>query len=397
MTALHRFFNDGFRVFFTAAALYAIFAIGVWDVWLIWADRFGAPDMPFAPAPHLWHAHEMIFGYGTAALAGFFLTAVPNWTGARAAPHVFVAVVAGLWLLGRVGLWFSGSLSPLLVMGLDLAFVPVLAAKILTQLLKRPKPQNMLFLAVLAVLWLGNLFVHLEWAGLAADTAWAGLRAGLLSLIAMIAILGGRVTPAFTKNAMVQSGTQTGLPRNPTPLTGVTIAAALALPMGYLLSAPAPVQGGIAIIAGISALARLALWRTDWTLRKPILWALHLGYFWLGLGLVLLGLSDFGIGSEIAAVHLLGIGAVGGMTIAVMSRATLGHSGRPLVASRAMTIAYGLVALAALLRWVGSSLPALGNLANWTAGALWVTAFLLFIISLWSALTGPRLAKEAKP
>lgn len=401
MSPLHRFFNDGFRVFFTAAALYAIFAVGVWDVWLIWTDQAGAPEMPFAPPPHLWHAHEMIFGYGTAALAGFFLTAVPSWTGARAAPQLFIATVAGLWLLGRAALWFSGSLPPMLVMAVDLAFVPVLAVKILSQLLKRPKPQNMLFLGVLTLLWLGNLFVHLEWAGLAEDTAWAGLRAGLLSLIAMIAILGGRVTPAFTKNAIVQAGVEEGvtahLPRNPKPLIGLTMVAAMALPMGYLLKAPDAIMGSLAIAAGVGALARLALWRTVWTWDKPILWALHLGYFWLGAGLIALGLSNFNIGSDIAALHLLGIGAVGGMTIAVMSRATLGHSGRPLRASRPIAVAYALIALAAILRWAGSSLPTFGTIANWTAGALWVAAFTLFIISLWPALTGPRLAKEATP
>ncbi len=393
MTAVRRFFKDGFRVFFTAASLYAVFTIGVWEILLIWTVRFGAPQMPFAPAPQLWHAHEMIFGYGTAALGGFFLTAVPNWTGARAAPHLFVALVAGLWLSGRVALWFSASLPPFVVMGLDLAFIPVLAAKLLAQLLNRPKPQNMLFLGVLALLWMGNLFMHLEWAGLTGDTAWAGLRAGLLALIAMIAILGGRVTPAFTKNAMVQAGIDTQLPRNPMPLIALTIFCALALPLGYLLTLPQTVIGVVAIAAGLSGLARLALWRTSWTLDKPILWALHLGYLWLGVGLTALGLAQFGIGPEIAALHLLGIGAVGGMTIAVMTRATYGHTGRPLVASPTITLAYACVGLAAVLRWMGVSLPAFANTANWTAGALWIAAFTLFIFSLWPALTSPRLPK----
>jgi len=397
MTAVHRFFHDGFRVFFSAAALYAILTIGIWEFWLIWADQFGPPQMPFAPAPQLWHAHEMIFGYGAAALGGFFLTAVPNWTGARAAPHLFVALVAGLWLVGRLALWTSASLPPFVVMGLDLAFVPVLAANILGQLLKQPKPQNMLFLGVLALLWLGNLFMHLEWVGLADDTAWAGLRAGLLALIAMIAILGGRVTPAFTKNAMVQAGITTHLPRNPMPLIAITISCALALPLGYLLGLPDRAIGAVAIAAGLSSLVRLALWRTSWTLDKPILWALHLGYLWLGLGLILLGLAQFGIGTEIAALHLLGIGAVGGMTIAVMTRAIYGHTGRPLMASPSVALAYGCIALATILRWTGASFPPFSNTANWTAGALWIMAFSLFLFSLWPALTGPRLPKDATP
>ncbi|MGL4525867.1 MAG: NnrS family protein, partial [Aestuariivirga sp.] len=198
---IHRLFGEGYRVFFLAAGLYALFVLGFWMLWLgvHWAG--GAfTHLPFAMAPHLWHGHELVFGYGSAALAGFLLTAVPNWTGAKSARHAFIVVAVAIWLAGRIAMWLSASIAPPIVMAIDLAFLPLLAAKIATQLAKRPKPQNVMFLGLLTIVWSANLMVHLEWAGFTEDTASTGLRAGLYSLCAMIAVLGGRITPAFTRN-----------------------------------------------------------------------------------------------------------------------------------------------------------------------------------------------------
>ena len=308
MTALKRLFSEGFRVFFLAAGLFALISMAVWEGYLIIQALGGVLDLPTAAPPHLWHAHEMIFGYGSAALGGFFLTAVPNWTGAKSAPHLFIAAVAGLWLAGRLAVGLSGHLPPGLVAVADLAFVPVLAAKLLTQLLKRPKPQQMILLAILTVYWIANLMAHTEWTGLTTDTAWAGLRAGLLTLGTMIMVLGGRVTPGFTRNAMVQAGREDRLPQNPMPLAAIAIAAALTQPLGYLLGAPESWLAPFALIAGTAGLLRVALWRGVWTKDKPILWTLHLSYAMNALGFLTLGLADLGLTSEIVALHLLGVG-----------------------------------------------------------------------------------------
>ncbi|MFN3938655.1 MAG: NnrS family protein [Gemmobacter sp.] len=384
-------FSAGHRVFFLSAGLYAIFAMLVWMVWLgVHAAGGMVSAMPFAPPPHLWHAHEMVFGYPAAAIGGFFLTAVPNWTGARAARHVFIATAAGLWLAGRVAVWFSGDLPAPLVAAVDLAFLPLLAAKIVTQLMRRPKPQNLMFLGVLALIWAGNLLVHLDWMGLA-GTGDTGLRAGLFATCALIAVLGGRVAPAFTRNAMLRAGRETRLPTGHAALDAAGIALALALPAMVLAGLGPQVTGAVAIGAGAAALARLVLWRPGWTLRQPILWALHLAYLALGLGLILTGLAGLGIGSEVAGLHVLGIGAIGGMTLAVMSRAALGHGGWPLVAPGPVAAAYGLVALAALARWAGSSLG-LGNYfaGVLVAGGLWILAFTLYTATLWPVFWGAR-------
>ena len=390
MTDLKRLFGDGFRVFFLAAGLFALLAVALWE--LAWG---GLMDLPTAAPPHLWHAHEMLFGYGAAALGGFFLTAVPNWTGAKAAPHLFIGTVAGLWLAGRLAVWGSGHLPPGLVAAVDLAFVPVLALKVLTQLVKRPKPQQMIFLAMLTLFWTSNLMVHLEWMGWTSDSVWAGLRAGLLTLCSMIMVLGGRVTPGFTRNAMVRSGRETGVPVNPMLLAALSIVAALTQPVGYLAGVPESVLAPLAVIAGLAGLARVALWRGLWTRGQPILWTLHLSYAVNAAGFVALGLAGLGLGPEVAALHLLGIGGVGGMTLSVMSRAVLGHTGRALVAPGPVALAYGLIPLAALTRIVGAMLPALYTPAILIAGALWCLAFALFTAALWPVFWGPRLGRSA--
>lgn len=395
---LQRVFSAGFRIFFLAAAIYGVFAGLIWVIWLAGGAAESRVDiMPFGDAPHLWHAHEMIFGYASAALGGFFLTAVPNWTGAKAAREIFIISAFACWLIGRLAVWYAGVLPDGLVMVADLLFIPILAAKIGSQLLKRPKPQNMMFLAILALFWLANLLVHLEVIGWSQDTADTGLRAGLLALCAMVAVLGGRVTPAFTRNAMKNAGEpEASWPHTPDILNKLTLIGALALPVVVMLQLPSQLCGLLAIAFGIVQLLRIKGWSGGWAIRQPLLAALHLGLSMLALGLILWGLAGLGIGSEVAGLHLIGIGGIGGMTLAVMGRATLGHSGRPLKASWPMTLGYGLIVAAAALRWLSSSLTAklsagASELLILGAGGMWVLAFTLFLIAIAPAILGPRV------
>lgn len=394
MAFIARVFGEGFRVFFLSAGLYGLFVGGVWGIWLM--TQTGAvphTDPSYAMTPPMWHAHEMIFGYATAALGGFFLTAVPNWTGAQEARARFIALVAGLWVLGRLAMWFSGALSPVLVAVFDLAFVPILAAKIATQLIQRPKPQNMVFLLLLSLIWVANLLTHLEWIGITDDTLNMGLRVGLLTLCCMIAILGGRITPAFTRNAMKREGEpEDAWPVSVAVLDKAGMIIALVLPLTVLVFGLSPVTGVVALILGALQILRMARWRPVWAMRQPILIALHVGLGMLAVGLILWGLSLLGIGNEVAALHVLGIGCVGGMTLAVMSRAALGHSGRALIAPPPMALAYGLMAGAAILRWGGSDLDAGYLIAMLMVDGLWIGAFVFYLIAMWSALTGPRAA-----
>ncbi|SHJ74349.1 uncharacterized protein involved in response to NO [Shimia gijangensis] len=392
MLAIKRILGEGFRVFFLFAGLYGVFTGLIWATWLF-AQSSDGDSFLNVTNPQLWHSHEMIFGYAGAAMGGFFLTAVPNWTNTPAARMSFLSVAAGIWLAGRLAMWFSGGLPPWSVAAIDLLFVPILALKIATQLIKRPKPQNMMFLLILTLLWLGNLSVHLEWTGVLEDSANSGLRVGLFALCAMIVVLGGRITPAFTRNAMKREGVEEDLwPVSVPRIEKAALILTLSLPVLVLFQVPIQAPGAVAIALGLVQLVRLARWRGGWAWKQPILFALHLGLAMLAFGLIFWGAAAFGFGDEISAVHLVGIGGVGGMTLAVMSRAALGHSGRPLIAPRAVSFAYGLIAITAIARWVAASLDTeayfvmMGGIS-----LLWALVFLLFTMSLWSALTQPKI------
>lgn len=383
---LPQIFAAGWRIFFLSAGIYAVVSMLLWLHWLAAGDSF----LPFDGTPQMWHAHEMIFGFATAALGGFFLTAVPNWTGARAAPRRFILVVSGLWLAGRLAVWLAGWLPAPLVALVDLAFLPVLGAKILSQLLVRPKPQNMMFLLMLTLTWLGNLLVHLDWMGLT-GTQSQGLRGGILAICAMIAVLGGRVTPAFTRNALIRAGHEDRLPVSHNRLDMAGMVLAILTTIAALCGLPDIATGVLALAAGLVAGARLAGWRGLALPGQPIVWALHVGYGMLALGFVIWGAALLGLGSEIGALHILGIGAIGGMTLAVMSRASLGHSGRELRAPWPIACGYGALPVAVLLRWLASEWPSFYLTATVTSGLIWVVVFAAYTVSLWSVFVRPRV------
>jgi len=389
--------SEGFRIFFLAGGIYAVLAMAVWVTLLaLEAQGAGPVRLPFVQPPQLWHAHEMIFGYAAAILGGFFLTAVPSWTGTAAARRGYLTAAAAVWLAGRLAVWWSGALPAGLVAVLDLAFLPLLGVKIAVQLAKRPKPQNVMLLGLLALIWSGNLLVHLEWTGILDDSAGRGLRVGLLGVAATIAVIGGRVAPAFTRNAMTRAGIETNLPATPAWLDAAGVATAIGLPVMVLIGAPEPLLGALALACGAAQGARLSRWRGAWTLSQPILWSLHLAFAMLAAGYLALGLAWFGWGTEITGIHILAIGAVGGMTLAVMSRASLGHTGRPLVAPPPVAWAYGLIAAASILRALGSSV-----LVDWytlsvlVSGLLWICGFAIFVAVFWGPLTHPRPASRA--
>jgi uncharacterized protein involved in response to NO len=398
MTTLRVLLSQGMRVFFLSAGIYAVLTMAVWVGWLGSLATGRDLALPFAPPPTLWHAHETIFGYAGAVMAGFFLTAVPGWTGEKSARGAFLTVLAGLWLAGRLAVWLSGGLDPYIVAALDLAFLPVLGGKIGLQLARRPKPQNLIFLGLIAMLWSGNLLVHLDWTGLWPGYPGTGLRIGLLTVTAMISIIGGRVIPAFTRNAMLREGIETGLPRYRQPAEIAGIGAAILLPVCVGLGLPDMAIAAVALIAGLAQAIRLAGWRTSWCLRQPILWSLHLAFAMLSLGYLALAAALAGWIGELGALHLLGIGAVGGMTLAMMSRAALGHTGRPLVAARPIAWSYAMIGAAALLRLIGSGAgPGWNDLTILVSGALWIAAFALFVAVYWPILTTPRQNAAPQP
>ncbi len=385
------FFANAFRPFFLFAGAYAVLAMSAWLIWLWLHDNNAIVLSPsFATAPHLWHGHEMLFGYGGAVITGFLLTAVPNWTGAPVISGRLLGFLAAIWLLGRFAVWFSSVIPPLAVAIIDLAHPVLLMCIVGSMLSRKPVARNLVFLMILLLLLFANAAVHAEWLGWFRDTASWGLSLAVYLFSMMIVVIGGRVVPAFTRNAMMKRGQSNALPTSFRLIDGAAIALPAALVVAHLLSASPETVGLLAAAAALMNGIRLVFWRGHAMLNQPIVWSLHLGYLFTVLGFAALALSGAGLLGAVAAQHVLAVGAVGCMTLAVMTRASLGHSGRPLRVNRSTAISYVLIALSALVR---ASAPGALHVSYFTlmyvAGALWIAGFVLFLISYAPILLKP--------
>lgn len=390
------FFSYGFRPFFLLGAIHAV---SVMVLFLLWIGVHFAGglvvDLTIAMAPYIWHAHEMLFGFTMAVIAGFFLTAVPNWTGAHAVQGPMLALLTVAWLAGRVAMGFSAHLPPLAVAIFDLSLIPLLAPLVIAAMARNWSKRNFIFLPILGLLFTANLLTHLEFLGFLDDGVAIGLRLGMDTVILLIAIIGGRVVPAFTTNALRNQGID-DLPTNRASLNAAGIILVAALVFADLAAPDHPITGWLALAATAANGLRLLQWKSYRTLGQPILWVLHLGFAWLVAGLALKGLAILNSGvSPSAALHALSAGAIGTMTLAVMSRAALGHTGRPLVLGKATVLAYALVTAGALGRVIVPTLfMDFYNIGILLSGLAWAAAFAVFAVTYWPVLTGPRVRHQ---
>ncbi len=389
--------SAGFRFYFLCAGLFSVFAMMAWTIWLAVHAAGGAfVSEPMAMALHLWHAHEMVYGYTVAVMAGFFITAVPNWTGTREAGAIFVTASGLVWLLGRFAIWFSSALDPVVVAVLDLAFIPVLSTAILGRLAQKAQLRNAIFLFLLSALFIGNLLMHTDWIGWTGGTAEAGVRVGIFASAAMIAIVGGRVVPAFTRNALNRLPHPGPLPQTSAWSERLGILLPVLVVLASLPFVPPILFGCLCLAAGAVNFIRLIGWKGWLVRRSPILWILHVAFFLLAAGYLVYGSNlIFEYLSEAAALHLIAAGAVGSMTLAMMTRAALGHSGRPLNVSGSITVAYVTVIAAALVRTFGTA--TLGYFQTMLlSGGLWTAAFLIFVWVYFPLLTMPRPPRNTR-
>ena len=373
-------FAYGFRPFFLAAAAWACIALLLWLASL----AHGLP-LPSAMAPLAWHAHEMLFGFAMAAVGGFMLTAIPNWTGRLPLSGRPLAALAGLWLIGRVATLTSAWIGALPGAVLDLAFPAVLLAMVLREVAAGRNWRNLPVCAGAALLLAANLLTHLEPLGFADATA-LGQRLGIGTLAMLVSLIGGRIIPSFTTNALRREG-ETRLPAAFGPFDKAVLAASLVAVLAWVSVPEQAVTGVLLVLAGLGNGLRLARWRPLATRREPLLWVLHLGYAWLALGLVLMG-ADALRGTYGQHLHALTAGCFATMILAVMTRATLGHTGRELRAGRATTAAYLLVTLGALARVAAHAFPAVYLPMVTAAGLGWLAGFVLFL-----AVYGPMLLR----
>ncbi|WNJ99568.1 NnrS family protein [Thalassospiraceae bacterium LMO-JJ14] len=387
------FFSYGFRPFFLGCAIYGAFVMAAFMIWIGVHHAGGLfVRLPMSISPFLWHAHEMLFGFAMAAVAGFLLTAVPSWTGTHAVHGKPLFILFLFWLCGRIGVGFSASLPVWLAATMDLIFIPALGILVIGALSKGWSKRNLIFVPLLAGFFISNLLFHLELLDVVDNGIDMGLRLSVGLLALLISIIGGRVTPAFTTNALRRMGEQK-LPVNHVPLNVLGILLVASFAITDTVAPEAQITGWLAAAAAVVNAARLAGWRGLKTFSDPLVAVLHIGFAWLSIGLGLKAWAILGDGlSPETALHALTAGAAGTMILAVMSRASLGHTGRPLVASRVTVAVYTLITMTTVIRVVIPPVfPEFYNEGMIVAGIGWIAAFTLFAIHYWTVLTGPRL------
>jgi len=370
-------FSYGFRPFFLAAGAWAAFGILLWLPqylgWFALPTQFGALD---------WHIHEMLYGYVAASIAGFLLTAIPNWTGRLPVSGWPLAGLAALWLAGRAAILFSVDIGGIAAAAIDVSFLATLAAVAAREIVAGKNWRNLRVLAVLGVLVAGNIAFHAE--VLTHGAADYGVRIAIAAIILLIALIGGRIVPSFTNNWLARNNPG----RRPVPFARFDMAtigvSALAL-IAWIAAPVQPVSGALLLLAGVMHTLRLARWAGDRTLADPLVLVLHVGYAFVPLGFLLIGAACwFDAVPPSAGIHAWTAGAIGMMTLAVMTRATLGHTGRALQAGRGTQAIYALVLAAALLRIVAAFAGSLALLEY--SGIAWIAGFAGFVL-----LYGPLL------
>jgi uncharacterized protein involved in response to NO len=306
------------------------------------------------------------------------LTAIPNWTGRLPVRGGALAILAMLWLAGRVALLASAQIGALGAALVDLAFPAAFMAVVARELIAGRNWRNLPMLAALALFLLANILVHLHALEIA-YTAAEGNRLGIATLLLLIALVGGRIVPSFTRNWLAKARPDVSAPAQWNALDRIALVWAVAGLGAWVLAHDFAVAPWVELAAGIALAARLSRWRGLSTLREPLLFILHLGYAWLALGLTLLGLNGIHpILPESAALHALTVGAIGTMTLAVMTRASLGHTGRALSADGVTRAVYVLITLAALLRLAAPLAGAGAVILTSLAGFAWTLSFAAF-------------------
>lgn len=375
----HPFFGRGFRPFFFAGAVYTIISVLLWSGF--YAGHTNLPDILHDPVG--WHAHEMVYGFTMAIVAGFLLTAVANWTGGAPARQMHLAGLVALWIAGRVVLNVDTGMPDWAVYGVAAAFIPALAVSLAFPLLKSRNVRNFVFLGLLSILFLCEIAYFLT-------GKITPLYLAVFMILIMVSLIGGRIIPAFTVAALRRKGEEA----YPTPQPKADIAALFSLlAMGVALlifGAAHSVFAVAAFVAGFVHAWRMRYYLTARVWHDPMLWILHIGYAWLVLGLFCAGFAGLGLVAVSTALHALTVGAIGSMTLGMMCRVALGHTGRDLTASPVTTLAFVFMQLAAVLR-VGGVIVFPEEASLWIAGTagLWALCFLLYLSAytpvLWKA------------
>lgn len=379
----------GFRPFFLGAGVWSVGAIAV-----RLADVSGFDTGGFALVDStLWHAHAFLFGYTSAVVAGFVLTAVPNWTGRLPIAGVPLLALFCVWLAGRAATLLP-LVPPFVVVAIDVLFLPLLATVIAREVIAAGNLRNLPVCAIVLLLGIANLIFHLEMLGALQATGF-GIRMGVGLLTLLIGLIGGRIVPSFTNNWFGRNA----MPRDATmspPFDRIVHGASILAVITWVVEPDWWFTSAACLVAAVFHSMRLAQWR-GWRTRSDGLVAiLHVGYAWIPIGLFLIASSVmFGAPLPSAGLHALTTGAIGTMTLAVMTRATLGHTGRPLHAGMWTVALYLAVTISAVARVAAGTVPEFANILLTISGTLWLGAFALFVAVYGPMHLTPRLGGEA--
>ena len=379
-------FSFGFRPFFLLAGVYALIMIP----W--WMFGYAHGNLSFSGLPPMyWHAHEMIYGFVMAAIAGFLLTAVPSWTSERGfAGKPLIATVV-LWAAGRIAMNMADGLPFWMLALVELALVPTLIALLAPPIL-RTRNRNLPLLGVLVVLWIIDVAFLAAIARTDVTLAAGSMRLAIDFVLVLITVIGGRIVPAFTANALRRRGEEPRVVTHP-PRELIVIGLMVAVAIADVFVPDRILSGILAALAAIAHIWRLSGWRSFRTGGEPVLWIMHLAYAWMPLGLALKAVAIVGSADWASKwQHALTTGVIATMILAVMTRVALGHTGRPLVVARAIAVAYLLLTFTALLRTLGVAIfPAHYLLTLTIAATTWSACFGIFLVVYAPILWRPRV------
>ncbi len=373
-------FDLGFRPFFLLAALLSVVLVGIWGA--VYANLISLNTYYGLIG---WHSHEMLFGYTTAVITGFLLTAVRNWTGVDTIKGNLLACLASLWLLGRL-LPLLPSAPHWLIAAVDLAFLPCVMISLIGPL-RQGKPQNWMFLVILGVLAFANLQIHLQQLGLGNSASNGAYLANYLIML-VISVIAGRVLPFFTEAGVRPATIQV---KRRIWVDRCAIGLIIALAVVHQIAPYSAVSPVLALLAAIAHGIRLQGWYHPLIWQHPLLWILHLAYLWLVLGLALIPLASLGVISPFVALHAFTTGCIGSITLGMMARVSLGHTGRLLQVHPWITKAFICLQLCTLVRVLGPIMvPSQQPLFISSSALLWVIGFGLFCVIYTPILIKPR-------
>ncbi len=377
-------FSYGFRPLFLAAGLFAAIVVPLWM--RVWSGDV-VLNGPFSPLD--WHIHEMLFGYTSAVISGFLFTAIPNWTGRMPTRGWPLMLLTALWLSGRLAVAGLLGLGPVAVMAVDCIFMLAIGAMITTEIVAGRNWKNLKVVVPVLLYLVANITFHLE--TMTTGSADFGRRLGFAMVAMLILLIGGRIIPSFTRNWLVKRSAEPGALPVPFGRFDVLCLGGTLVSLLVWVAWPESVfAGAVLILAGALQGLRLLRWRGWRVWSSPLLLMLHLAFGFVPLGLAGLGLAALDQLPAAIGFHLLGIGGIGGMTLAVMMRASLGHTGRALQAGPALTLAFACVIAAALVRVCFQTSEGL-----WTAATLWALGFGIFVVRLAPVLSLPNPARRA--